>query len=109
MYNPRGVKGYFNSNPQLEWDRLEKTIHGKVQYEITKHIYQKHIPSKGHILDAGCGPGRYAIDLANKGYKVYLADISTEQLKLAEKKIKENGNHENITGIKCLDICARTT
>ena len=105
MYNPKGVKEYFNDNPELEWEQLEKNIHGRVKFEVTKHILLKHLPKKGHILDAGCGPGRYAIELTNNGYQVTLVDISIEQLKLAKKKIAEMGRIENILDSKCLDIC----
>ena len=105
MYDPKGLKDYYNVYGEREWERLEKTLHGRVHFEVTKHILKRHLPDGGHVLDAGCGPGRYAIDLAKKGYQVTLVDISEEQLKLAEEKIVEAGVLGNITAFNCLDVC----
>jgi len=105
VYDPKGLKSYYDGYGEREWERLEKTLHGRVHFEVTKHILKRHLPGGGHILDAGCGPGRYAIDLAKMGYKVHLVDISEEQLKLAEEKIVEAGVRGNITAFTCLDVC----
>lgn len=105
MYDPKGLKVFYDGYGEREWERLEKTLHGRVHFEVTKHILDKHLPEKGHVLDAGCGPGRYAMDLAKKGYRIHLVDISEEQLKLAEEKIDEAGLRQSISGINCLDIC----
>jgi ubiquinone/menaquinone biosynthesis C-methylase UbiE len=105
VYDPKGLKDYYNSYGEREWERLEKSLHGRVHFEVTKHILQRHLPPKGHILDAGCGPGRYSIHLAEGGYKVSLVDISEEQLKLAKVKIDEAGVQGNISEVRCLDVC----
>jgi len=105
VYDPKGLKSYYDGYGEREWERLERTLHGRVHFEVTKHILRRHLPCEGHILDAGCGPGRYAIDLAKMGYRVHLVDISEEQLKLAEEKIVEAGVRGNITAFSCLDVC----
>ena len=105
MYDPKGLKDYYNVYGDREWERLEKTLHGRVEYGVTMHILRRHLPPAGHIIDAGCGPGRYAIDLAKMCYKVSLVDISEEQLRMAEEKIDEAGVRENVSEVKCLDIC----
>ena len=105
MYDPAGLKAFFNSYGENEWERLEKNLHGRVEYEVTKHILKKHLPPDGHILDVGCGPGRYAIDLARMGYRVHLVDISEEQLRIAEERIGEAGVLGNISSFSCLDVC----
>jgi ubiquinone/menaquinone biosynthesis C-methylase UbiE len=105
VYDPKKVKDHYDANPESEWERLQSDINRRVQYEVTKHILYKHLPPRGHILDAGSGPGRYAIDLAKDGYKVFLVDISEEGLRMAEEKIEEAGVADRITGVRCLDIC----
>jgi len=40
----------------------------------------------GRLLDCGGGPGRYAIELAGRGYQVTLFDLSPECLQLGREK-----------------------
>ena len=43
-----------------------------------------------HVLDAGCGTGRYAKALADLGVgKISLLDASVEMLKIAKEKLKD--------------------
>ena len=51
------------------------------------------------ILDAGGGPGRYAVILAKKGYRVVLSDLEPENLKLAKRVIGKEHVGEYIIGI----------
>jgi 2-polyprenyl-3-methyl-5-hydroxy-6-metoxy-1,4-benzoquinol methylase len=56
--------------------RLEgKDPHGEVDF------VQRYVP--GAVLDAGCGTGRVAIELANRGVEVVGADINTSMLAVA--------------------------
>ena len=48
-------------------------------------------PAPARILDCGGGPGRYAIELARRGYEVILFDLSVGNLELARKKAAEAG------------------
>jgi len=41
----------------------------RIEYLITRHCLDCHLPGTGPVLDAGSGPGRYAIDLAQRGYR----------------------------------------
>ena len=105
MYDPKGLSDFFDGYGEKEWERLEKNLHRRVEYEVTMHILRRHLPPEGHILDAGCGPGRYAIDLARSGYRVHLVDISEEQLRMAEERIVEAGLRGNIAALSCMDVC----
>ena len=105
MYKPGEIREHYNAYGLREWDRLEKTVHGRVEYEVTMHILDRHLTPDSIILDAGGGPGRYTIELARRGYKVYLLDISDEQLKIANAKIEESGVRNNILDIRRMDIC----
>jgi ubiquinone/menaquinone biosynthesis C-methylase UbiE len=53
------------------------------------------INSSDVVVDFGCGPGYYTIDLAKKAKKVVAVDISPEMLKKAQRKAQK-ANMKNI-------------
>ena len=57
---------------------------------MTVKILEKNLPSNGTILDLGGGAGVYSFLLADKGYKVYLADLSDELINQAKEQRNEN-------------------
>ena len=48
------------------------------------------------ILDIGCGPGRYAFDLAKEGKHVTALDIAPAMLEIAQNIIKKAGLKKNV-------------
>lgn len=89
MTNP--VVDYYNLNPELEWNRLFVTPYRRIEYEVVRHFLDRYLPPQGTILDAGGGPGRYAIALAKLGYRVSLLDISEANIRFAKNKIRGAG------------------
>ena len=71
-----------------EWNRLVKDAYNSLEFLVTMHHLRKHLPETGRILDAGSGPGRYAIELCRAGYDVVLLDIDPTYTAFAEEKIK---------------------
>lgn len=61
MFNGAPLKA--SSMIAREWDRLEGDPYNMLEYVVTMHYLEKHLPSEGLILDAGGGPGRYTIEL----------------------------------------------
>jgi SAM-dependent methyltransferase len=51
-------------------------------------VFLLKIPAKIHILDAGCGNGRIARILVDRGYNVTGIDISENAVKLAKQNIQ---------------------
>lgn len=50
---------------------------------IAAWLVDRRVLPGAHLLDAGCGTGRYAIELARRGYDVYGLDLSPELIELA--------------------------
>ena len=71
-----------------EWNRLVKDAYNSLEFLLTMHYLRKHLPETGRILDAGGGPGRYALELCRAGYDVALLDIDATYTAFAEEKIK---------------------
>ena len=85
------VRAYYDGFGEREWSRLENPNDGAVEYAVTCRMLDKYIPVNARVLDIGGGPGRYAIQLAKRGNRVVLADLSPKLLKIARKKINETG------------------
>lgn len=86
----RRVRRYYSE--YQEWERLERTADGALEFTVNKAWLTRYLPAAGSsVLDIGGGPGRYAIWLADKGYGVTLADLSSRQLEVASEKAAEAG------------------
>jgi len=103
-YLPEDVRRHYDDYGEREWARLED-LHGRVQFEVTTNLVRRYLKPGDHVLDAGSGPGRYALWLAQRGAQVFLVDISGRQLELAREKIREAGAGAAITGMVRMDIC----
>lgn len=93
------VRRYYDRTAEIEWCRLFRDPYNMLEYIVTMHYLEKHLPLEGFILDAGGGPGRYTVELARRGYDVVLFDLSPVSLEYAQGKIEEAGVGERIRGI----------
>lgn len=66
-------------NKGFLWETHKQTL------EINKIINKYNINKKAYILDLGCGEGRDAIYLLNKGYNVYALDYSKSAILMCNK------------------------
>ena len=82
------VRLYYDNNVEREWLRLSDP-YGRIEYSTTLHLIEKYFPKTGSIIDIGCGPGRYSIELLKKGYETTLFELSDELLTFAKLKIQE--------------------
>ncbi len=103
-YDPHRIAGHFDTEPEKEWNRLDTTPHGKVQFHIHQYYLQKYIRKGNRVLEVGPGPGRFTIELGKLGADIGVVDISREQLKLNEEKVREAGLEESVEWRKNLDI-----
>jgi ubiquinone/menaquinone biosynthesis C-methylase UbiE len=95
----RMVKEWFTKTTRYEWRRLTQDPYHRIEFFVTMHFLNKHLPENGLVLDAGGGPGRYTIELAKRGYKVILLDLVPEMLKVAERRIKRAGVKKKVKQI----------
>ena len=71
----------------------------QAQEEKKRHITAKLLPERGQqILDIGCGWGGLAMHLAREtGASVTGLTLSTEQMKNARARVRENGLEKNVS------------
>ena len=84
------VKQHFNTAAQAEWERLDVNEYFRLIFRLHLAFIEEELAEKPRILDAGSGPGRYALEFAKRGCAVTLCDISDGELLLAEEKFGEN-------------------
>ena len=81
------VKSYYRGQVREEWRRLVKDAYHQLELLTTLRYLEKYLPAEGHILDAGGGPGRYTLELAQRGYQVTLLDLTPENVAFASRQI----------------------
>ena len=99
MYESNKIREFYNQYGEKEWERLNLTAYDRINYHLHMHFLKEHIESGKKVLDAGCGAGRFSIELAKLGCMVTLLDISDQQLKIAKKKLQEEELISNVDDI----------
>jgi len=84
------VRDFYNSNAAHEWERLDKPL-CKIEFVSTLRLIDKYFPKQGRVCDIGGGPGRYSIELIQRGYTVTLFDLSDSEIQLARMQLDRLG------------------
>lgn len=89
---------YYDEFAEGEWERLDRDPVTRMEFENTADYLAEHLPESGRILDAGGGPGRYSVWLAEQveEYEVEHLDLSAAQVKIAREKASERGVAEKV-------------
>lgn len=77
----RNYYRHFDEDNRLKWDAS-----GRLEYDMTLRILEKHLPETGKVLDLGGAAGTYSFWMAERGYEVTLADLSEELIAKAKEK-----------------------
>ncbi|MCR5558686.1 MAG: GNAT family N-acetyltransferase [Butyrivibrio sp.] len=81
-------------NQYLEDDRLERSIHGKLEYATTMHYIHRFADSSSKVLEVGAGTGRYSLALAKEGMDVSAVELVQNNFECLQK------NCEGLDNIK---------
>lgn len=73
------------------WERLEAEGHNP---HGESDFVDSLLGGSGRVLDAGCGTGRVAVELARRGYEVAGVDIDSEMISGARAKAPELSWHQ---------------
>jgi S-adenosylmethionine-dependent methyltransferase len=99
------VRRYYEAFGEREWQRLDDPADGALEFAITCHALATHLPPAGRVLDLGGGPGRYALWLAVRGYRVVLADLSPILLNIARERVRDSPAASRVEAIVEADAC----
>lgn len=90
------VGKYYN---QYEEDgRLERTIHGRLEYATTMEYIHRYARKGSKILEVGAGTGRYSIALAKEGYDVTSVELVEKNLEVLRQNSKDLTNIQALQG-----------
>jgi SAM-dependent methyltransferase len=85
-----------------EWGRLDSAA-GELELLRTLDLLDRHLRPASHVLDLGGGPGRYTVELARRGHRVALADVSPELCDQARRRIAATGVGANVSAVEVID------
>lgn len=108
-YDADALRVFFNAYGEREWERLDKTLPGRVKLAVHRKLLSAHVRAGMRVLDVGCGPGRFAIDVARMGGNVTLVDLSDVQLDLARARLAEHEALASVEGFHRLDVLDLTS
>lgn len=83
-----------------EWGRLDRE---PIEYIVNLHHLLAHLPRQARVLDNGAGPGKYAVALAKKGFRLTLTDLTPRLVETAEIKAREEGVSDRFDGFHARD------
>lgn len=81
------VREYYDREAATEWERLGRA-YPRLEFVSTLQLVDEFFPREGRIADIGGGPGRYAIELLRRGYRVTLIDLSEAAVTFAREKMR---------------------
>ena len=83
---PVDVAEVYTRFAEREWGRLVYGPYQHLEFQLTMHYLRHYLPATGLILDAGGGPGRYAIELCRERREVVLCDLAPGNIALAREQ-----------------------
>ena len=85
-YDAEYIAGFYDEYGEREWARFDKRPMDRVGLEVHLRFLREFVRSGDRVLDAGAGPGRFTLELADIGARVVAGDISPRQLELHREK-----------------------
>jgi magnesium protoporphyrin O-methyltransferase len=85
LYDPR---------PGLRGRCFEAWVYGRLRWTLDRTLAEFGELHGKQVLDIGCGPGRYAVALAERGAEVLGVDLSPAMLALARERAEGRGVSE---------------
>ncbi len=97
----------YDRDPRGEWERLARDAYHTLEWRATLRAVLPRLPECCAVLDAGGGPGRYALELCRAGHRVTLLDLSPGNVAFARRRFGAEPEpvRRNRQGCLVGDVC----
>jgi SAM-dependent methyltransferase len=85
-YDAGYIARFFDDYGEREWERFERQPMDRVNLEVHRRLLREYVRPGERVLEAGAGPGRFTLELADIGATVVVGDVSPRQLELHREK-----------------------
>ncbi len=103
-YDAAHISRFYDSYVEREWGRLAGNPRSRVNFHLHNYYLHQFVKAGDEVLEAGAGPGRFTLELAQIGARVAVGDISPVQLELHRQKMAEAGCESCVVARDVLDI-----
>jgi 2-polyprenyl-3-methyl-5-hydroxy-6-metoxy-1,4-benzoquinol methylase len=108
-YDAQAAAAFFDAYGEREWLRFEDGRTPSTSAATHTHYLRQFVHAGDRVLDAGCGPGRFTIELARIGATVTAVDVSSGQLELHRRHVSEAGFEEAVERRTVADVLDLST
>jgi len=103
-YDAQRAAAFFDEYGDREWTRFEDGRTPSASVATHCHYLRRFVEAGDRVLDIGCGPGRFTIELARIGARVVAADISPGQLDLHRRYVGAAGADDAVESRVVADV-----
>lgn len=103
-YDPVAAATFYDEYGEREWTRFEDGRTPGTSARTHTHYLRRFVRPDDRVLDVGCGPGRFTIELARIGARIVATDISPGQLDLHRRFVSDAGLDEAVESRVVADV-----
>ena len=89
---------------EREWHRLDADASSRVSLEVHRRFLRRFVPRGARVLEVGAGPGRFTTELAARGARVVVTDLSPAQLAAHERRVRGTPAERCVLQRELLDV-----
>jgi SAM-dependent methyltransferase len=89
-YDPSAAAAFYDEYGEQEWTRFADGRTSAISLTTHVHYLRRFVSAGDRVLDIGCGPGRFTLELAEIGARTTAADISPGQLELHRQNVPDD-------------------
>jgi SAM-dependent methyltransferase len=86
-WDPARTAAFFDDYGEREWARFEGGQATASSLATHVRMLERYVHAGDRALDAGCGPGRFTLELQRLGATVTALDISPRQIELLRRRV----------------------